>query len=208
MKTILIAGSRQIAEAGLAYARRVVQRAHQLGYRIVVGDHPLGVDRAVVEECSRLGVETLVVGLAPRPRNGGCPHGRYRQMACPPGQTAAARYRERDRRMTDMADQGVFVWNGRSPGTQAGYDYMRASGKPAHLVTFPPQQTQPAANPGQVVLVTRPELDTKQPADVLYRIERIEGPWLHVALEDGPQPPGDWTPQLLLHRRGGGWRLP
>ena len=36
----------------------------------------------------------------------------------------------------DMAQRGIFLWNGQSAGTQAGYTYMTGRGKEAHLVTF------------------------------------------------------------------------
>ncbi len=45
---VLIAGSRDASPEMLTYTRRVVRRAHQLGWIIVVGDNPQGVDRAVV----------------------------------------------------------------------------------------------------------------------------------------------------------------
>ena len=74
---ILIAGSRDASPAMLDYARRVVRRAHQLGWTIVVGDNPLGVDMTVVRECRRLRAKVIVAGIANFPRNGGCKHGEY-----------------------------------------------------------------------------------------------------------------------------------
>ena len=59
---LMIAGSRYSTYEALNYARRVVQRAHQLGYTIIVGDNPKGVDMAVVQECRRLKAKVLVVG--------------------------------------------------------------------------------------------------------------------------------------------------
>ena len=48
MTHVLIAGSRDASAAMLDYARRVVRRAHQFRWTIVVGDNPQGVDMAVV----------------------------------------------------------------------------------------------------------------------------------------------------------------
>jgi predicted Rossmann fold nucleotide-binding protein DprA/Smf involved in DNA uptake len=48
---VLIAGSRDASHEMLDYARRVVRRAHEKGYTVVVGDNPKGVDNAVVREC-------------------------------------------------------------------------------------------------------------------------------------------------------------
>ena len=42
---VLIAGSRDATHEMLDYARRVVRRAHEKGYTVVVGDNPKGVIR-------------------------------------------------------------------------------------------------------------------------------------------------------------------
>ena len=137
---LLIAGSRYATREALDYARRVVRRAHQLGYTILVGDHPKGVDMAVVQECRRLKANVLVVGVTQRPRNGGCFHGSYTQIERDTYRAAGGqlldRYHARDRWMVDNAHLGVFIWNGDSPGTKRGYDYMMSRKKAAHLVTF------------------------------------------------------------------------
>jgi ribonuclease HI len=137
---ILIAGSRYANREALDYARRVVRRVHQLGHTIVVGDNPKGVDMAVVQECRRLKAKVLVVGVTNRPRNGGCSHGGYIKIARDTYRAASGhlfdRYHVRDRWMVDNAQRGVFVWNGDSKGTKAGYEYMVSRQKEAHLVTF------------------------------------------------------------------------
>lgn len=137
---IMIAGSRYTSYAALNYARRVVRRAHQLGYVIIVGDSPKGVDMAVVQECRRLKAKVLVVGVTNKPRNGGCPHGNYvrveRDTYRAAGGQLLDRYQVRDRWMVDNAQRGIFIWNGESRGTKLGYDYMVSRKKAAHLVTF------------------------------------------------------------------------
>lgn len=137
---VMIAGSRYATRAALDYARRVVQRAHQLGWTVLVGDNPKGVDMAVVNECRRLKAKVIVVGLTNRPRNGGCVYGQYirfeRGMYYRAGGGLFDRYHERDRYLVDQCDRAVFVWNGDSRGTKAGYDYALRRGKPAHLATF------------------------------------------------------------------------
>lgn len=50
--TVLIAGSRKATAEMLDYARRVVRRAHQRGFTIMVGDNPKGVDIAA---CASVG---------------------------------------------------------------------------------------------------------------------------------------------------------
>jgi hypothetical protein len=46
------------------------------------------------------------------------------------------RYHERDRYMVDQCERALFVWNGDSRGTKAGYDYAVLRGKEAHLISF------------------------------------------------------------------------
>ena len=137
---VMIAGSRYISRQGLDYARRVVRRAHQLDYIIVVGDNPKGVDSAVVDECRRLKAKVIVIGLTNRPRNGGCAHGSYLKFERGTYRSASGqmfdRYQERDRYMVDIAERAVFIWNGDSRGTKTGYEYAVSRHKEAHLVTF------------------------------------------------------------------------
>ena len=135
---VLIAGSRDASAAMLDYARRVVRRAQQLSWIIVVGDNPQGVDSAVVRECRRLQTSVIVAGVANFPRNGGCKHGEYvkveRDLYRGAGGGLLSGYAVRDRWMIDTCNRAIFVWNGDSPGTKAGYDYAIARGKQAHLI--------------------------------------------------------------------------
>jgi hypothetical protein len=137
---LMIAGSHYSTRGALDYARRVVQRAHQLGYMIVVGDNPKGVDMAVVQECRRLKAKVLVVGIANFPRNGGCSHGSYAKVERDTYRVAGGYlldgYHTRDRWMVDNATLGMFIWNGNSQGTKVGYNYMVSRHKEAHLITF------------------------------------------------------------------------
>ena len=137
---LLIAGSRYANREALEYARRVVRRAHQLGHTIVVGDNPKGVDMAVVQECRRLKAKVLVVGVTNNPRNGGAAHGSYVKVERDTYRAAGGhlfdRYHVRDRWMVDNTTRGMFIWNGDSKGTKAGYEYMVSRQKEAHLVTF------------------------------------------------------------------------
>ncbi len=137
---LLIAGSRDATPEMLDYARRVVRRAHEKGYMIVVGDNPKGVDYAVVQECRRLQAKVIVCGIANYPRNGGCKHGEYIKVArdiyrAGKGRLFAA-YHARDRYMADMSNIGVYIWNGWSKGTKAGADYMQSRNKEVHLKEF------------------------------------------------------------------------
>ena len=137
---VLIAGSRDATDEMLDYARRVVQRACEKGYTVVVGDNPQGVDKAVVQECRRLRAKVIVCGIANYPRNGGCNHGEYIKVARDIYRAGKGRlfqaYHARDRYMADMANLGIFIWNGYSKGTKTGADYMISRGKEAYLKEF------------------------------------------------------------------------
>lgn len=137
---VLVAGSRNASPEMLDYARRTVRRAHQLGWTILVGDNPKGVDMAVVSECRRLKAKVIVAGIANFPRNYGCKHGSYLKIARDlyrgSGGYLLDGYAVRDRWMVDMSQQAIFIWNGDSPGTLAGYEYAVQRGKPAHLKEF------------------------------------------------------------------------
>ena len=138
-----VTATHDMAGVTLDDARRVVRRVHQLGHTIVVGDNPKGVDMAVVQECRRLKAKVLVVGVTNSPRNGGCSHGGYVKIERDTYRAAGGhlfdRYHVRDRWMVDNSVRGVFIWNGDSQGTKAGYDYMVSRKKEAHLVTFEPK---------------------------------------------------------------------
>ena len=137
---VLIAGSRDATREMLAYARRAVLRAHQIGWTVLVGDNPKGVDRAVVLECRRLHANVIVAGIASFLRNYGCKHGSYiqvpRDLYRSAGGDLLGGYTVRDRWMVDNAQRCLFLWNGDSPGTKAGYDYALQRGKEAHLIRF------------------------------------------------------------------------
>ena len=137
---VLIAGSRSASAEMLNYAQRVVRRAHQLGWVVVVGDNPQGVDMAVVRECRRLKAHVIVAGIANFPRNGGCKYGDYikveRDLYRSAGGNLLGGYTVRDRWMIDNCQRAIFIWNGESSGTKAGYDYAVTRGKQAHLITF------------------------------------------------------------------------
>lgn len=138
MTHVMIAGSRDATPPMLNYARKVVRRAHAKGYTVLVGDNPQGVDMAVVRECRRLKTPVIVAGVGNFPRNGGCRHGQYVKVHADTYRGSRGyllnRYTVRDRWLVDNAQVGVFIWNGDSPGTKAGYDYMVSRGKTAHLI--------------------------------------------------------------------------
>ena len=137
---LLIAGSRWATPEMLTYARQAVQRAHDLGYTVMVGDNRYGVDQAVVKACQRLSVHVIVAGVDNLPRNGGCRGGQYVKVDRDLYRSAKGgllnRYTVRDRWLADQATMGLFIWNGESRGTEAGYQYMQSRNKACWLKTF------------------------------------------------------------------------
>ena len=126
---LMVSGSRRASASMLEYARRVVARAIEYNWQIVVGDNAQGVDKAVVKECNlRKYANVVVVGIAGQPRNGGVGQSRYVQIG--------TSYSERDRLMAKGSDRGLFIWDGRSPGTKQGYRFIQSLGKTAHLMDF------------------------------------------------------------------------
>ena len=128
---VLIAGSREATDAQLQVAARMVARCQELGWQIVVGDNPEGVDQAVVQACRDLHYHNvIVVSIAAQARNGGVHGGRYEQQG--------RSYTERDQLMAKAAHRGVFLRNIHSTGqgTLRGYRFMKSLGKQAHLIDF------------------------------------------------------------------------
>ncbi len=137
---VLITGSRDTSPDMLNYARRAVQRVHRLGWTVLVGDNPSGVELAVVRECRRLHASVIVAGIGNFPRNGGCRHGQYVKVARETYRGAGGELLGagvvRDRWLVDMCRYALFIWNGFSFGTQAAYEYAILRGKDAHLKDY------------------------------------------------------------------------
>jgi len=123
---LLVTGSRDINETGIAYARKAVARAAALGYEVIVGDAE-SVDEAVMQECHRLDVTCTVVGA----------YGRLRRRT-PSCKVVCGRgsYIKRDRYMAEQCDMCLAIWNGESRGTKATHNFAVALGKTAWLRTF------------------------------------------------------------------------
>ena len=88
----------------------------------------------MVRACADFGVQVLVVGVSAKPRIKGYV-GAYKRVEVK-AREVAQKYGQRDQWMIDRAAICMFVWNGESNGTKAGYDYAMQQGKDAHLRTF------------------------------------------------------------------------
>lgn len=126
---LMVSGSRRTSKNMLEYARRVVARAIENKWQIVVGDNPDGVDAEIVKECRRRNyTQVIVVGIARKPRNGGVRNSRYVQIG--------KSYTERDQLMAKSSDRMLGIWDGKSAGTKKGYQFAQSLGKTAHLMDF------------------------------------------------------------------------
>jgi len=170
---LLIAGSRKATDAMLHKARQAVERAKANGWCVLVGDAD-GIDTAVIAACNEQQVNYICFGIDAKPRStafssvkdGGT--GRYMRVAS----QHPYDYAMRDRHMAELADRGLFLWNGESKGTKAAYDYMQTLHKPVDLLTFgaprstadstakqPPAPKQPP-KPATVEIIIDAALDT------------------------------------------------
>lgn len=98
-------------------------------HSVIVGDAD-GVDRLVIEQCVEREIGCMVCFKGEKPRN----FLPGTKMTCL--QVDVPSYAQRDRRMVDLADCVVAVWNGVSPGTKRVADYARSQDKPVRLMTF------------------------------------------------------------------------
>ena len=128
---ILVAGSMVASNRMKKYTSACVKRAKDRAYRIVVGDNPNGIDAVVVEAALEVGVDFACYGVDKTPRNPTVPVDRYFQVSVPG--SGFVKFHNRDKKMADIADLGMFIWNGKSRGTKKGYDYMVSQNKEAYL---------------------------------------------------------------------------
>ncbi|KAB2855764.1 MAG: hypothetical protein F9K46_15120, partial [Anaerolineae bacterium] len=144
---LFIAGTPNTTPAMLTYTRKAVERAGERHMRVLVGDHPQGVDRAVVAACDEFGVECNVYGTAPQPRNPiaqTSPNCRYiqvtgedvKEITGPAGtgfqkMSRAATAEERDHLMVDTAERVLCISDGKTPDVKAVYEYAAERGKTA-----------------------------------------------------------------------------
>ena len=131
MYSLLICGSRIATPQMLELARRVVQRASELGWTILVGD-AAGIDAEVICACESLKLPAKCFGISPQPRATiiDTQLVQYIQVQVPHSRRA---YLQRDEIMVRQADRLYAIWNGTSGGTIYTYKYALSQRKPAHL---------------------------------------------------------------------------
>jgi hypothetical protein len=155
---LLISGSQQATQAMRDYARRAVERAHQKGWSIIVGDAE-GIDAVVMESCDRLGVLVEVHGakgkMRRRTQTG-------KNIVHPEG------YFDRDRSMAEACTCCLAVWNGRSRDTRYTFEAAKALGRLSWLIDFskPEEQRMTTVNAvsAETGDLTDPRCEAEAPA--------------------------------------------
>lgn len=136
--TLLIAGSRSATRALLEMACSAVIRAHELGWKILVGDNPWGADDIVRRTAEAIGADYTIVGLAETPRAGNPQH--YVQMTeaqlIAVGGGAYNVYTARDRFMVLKATRVLCLQHNDSPGTADVYSYALGQGRKVDIRRF------------------------------------------------------------------------
>lgn len=148
MTKLLICGSRKASKPMIEYTARCVERAAELGWRIVVGD-AVGVDLAVIYACIDYQVPCAVFGITPEPRNFKTHQGHMYKMIRLYDWLRTNTYTQvngdyllRDCVMVGEADRVLAIWNGYSRGTKYTYDFAVNVGKQADLRIFSTKENQ------------------------------------------------------------------
>ncbi|WP_343642012.1 hypothetical protein [Roseateles sp.] len=117
MTTVFIAGSIGLKHLDRQVLERI-ERVVQQDFDIVVGDAD-GVDAAAQRHLLAIGATRVTVycaGDTPRQNLGDWPVG---AVASPHARGSRAFFAAKDRRMAELADYGLMVWDARSTGTLA-----------------------------------------------------------------------------------------
>lgn len=125
---LMLVGSTHVSALIEDRAIEGVEKASQLGWGVVCADE-YGVNAMVMQACLERDVPLLVYSIMPFPLfyNGPLEHFEY--VAC-------SRPR-RDELMCEMADAGLFLWNGHSQEIRYGFRYMsNVLCKPAWLYDY------------------------------------------------------------------------
>jgi hypothetical protein len=159
---MLIAGSMKATPRMEQYAVSATKRAMEKRHFVVVGDNPQGIDRIVIQTLIDASYSDWAVTSIPTeyPRalvaiETGKPV---------PSMNSFEDYHERDVTMCDMVDEGMFIWDGKSKGTLAGFMYMEGQNQTAYLADFSKMQSS-----GQPTLTVH-----KQVAELPVPVAKVE----------------------------------
>jgi len=135
MKTVFLGGSRHISRLNDDIRRRLDEIV-QKKMRVVVGDAN-GADGAMQRQLAEWrypSVTVYYVGSHPRNNEGRWP---TKQVSTPPKLRGAEFYAIKDRRMTEDAECGFMLWDGKSRGTLANVERLIEENKPVAVYVAP-----------------------------------------------------------------------
>lgn len=139
-RQVLISGSRYATTDMLDVVRAVLHRIRYYADELIVGDAE-GIDAEAVRLAERMGVPYTTYGIWGKARNGASEYvniwreveRRAGKITGSPHTRSKILYTHRDRFMVEQADIVICIWNGKSSGTKAVYDYAIELGKSAVL---------------------------------------------------------------------------
>lgn len=163
---IFIAGSRRLSRLNTDVKRRIDNIVDK-GFTVIVGDAN-GVDKAVQQYLSSRNYTNVVVFCM----EGGCRNNvgdwPIRTIrAADPGRRDFAYYSTKDRALTEEADYGLMLWDGKSRGTLTNVVDLVRRGRPVVVYVAPAKEFATLQEPEQLADFVR----RFDPA-ILHRIEQ------------------------------------
>lgn len=142
MEIIAFIGSSQTKRHIDRYTADAVYAAMARRWLILVGDNSRGVDKVVTDVLLHHKYSNLAV------------------VSSASGKRADTQFR--DQTMIDMADMVMFIWNGKSKGTQLAYDYAVIRRRKCWLVDFSKRPSRKEEPPLITEHLEIPELITQK----------------------------------------------
>ncbi len=138
MSKVLLGGSRSVSRLSAPVRDRVENIVSQ-GFDVFIGDAN-GADRALQEYLANRRYDKVTVFCSGDVCRNNL--GNWKTVFIPTGRKKLdfEHYVQKDARMADEADYGLFLWNGKSRGTLSSIRMLLARGRPT-LVYVSPQRT-------------------------------------------------------------------
>lgn len=127
---IYVSGSRGVVNPALEFTDRLVQRIHQLN-GIIATSTSYGVEQHVMRACRRIGARHRCYTLDQ------CSRDSALVVAPDPDLSLALNLLRKDEIIIRESQFCVFIWNGRSPGTESRIAFAQNVGRPGLCFVFP-----------------------------------------------------------------------
>ena len=138
MSKILFGGSRSVSRVG-AQVQAEVNKILTRGHEVIIGDAN-GADLALQTLLADRGYGNVTVYCSGDVCRNNL--GNWKITAVPTGRKRLDfdHYAQKDARMADQADYGLFIWNGKSRGTLNTIRMLLERGRPARVYLSPRQR--------------------------------------------------------------------